>query len=100
MCSLHVKYCGGCRSEFDRVKWVRDLLTLMKQLDDRVELVEEEAQADIRLVVCGCSSQCIADQSGAYIIHAPYINGIRMKLSEMAAYLMAKENRGRARDKV
>ena len=54
MPSLHVKYCGGCRSGYDRVAWFRGVLSAMRALDGSIVLADNEAGADIRVAVCGC----------------------------------------------
>ena len=79
MPSLHVKYCGGCRSGYDRVAWFRG------------------AGADIRVAVCGCPAQCVSVLTGTHMLHAPYMDGERMEPCDMAAYLldMASQRNGR-----
>ena len=60
MPSLHVKYCGGCRSGYDRVAWFRGVLSAMRALDGSIVLTDNEAGADIRVAVCGCPAQCVS----------------------------------------
>ena len=72
MPSLHVKYCGGCRSGYDRVAWFRGVLSAMRAFDESIVLTDNEAGADIR-------------------------DGERMGPSDMAVYLlnMASPRNGR-----
>lgn len=88
MPSLHVTYCGGCRSGYDRVAWFRKVLSAMRALDGSVVLTDDEAQADIRLAVCGCPAQCVAVPPGTHRLHAPYMDGQRMESCDMAAFLL------------
>ena len=83
MPSLHVKYCGGCRSGYDRAAWFRGVLSAMRALDGSIVLTDNEAGADIR--------------PGTHMLHAPYMDGERMEPCDMAAYLldMASQRNGR-----
>ena len=73
MPSLHVKYCGGCRSGYDRVAWFRGVLSAMRAFDESIVL------------------------TGTHMLHAPYMDGERMGPSDMAVYLlnMASPRNGR-----
>ena len=84
MPSLHVKYCGGCRSGYDRAAWFRGVLSAMRA-------------PDIRVAVCGCPAQCVSVLPGTHMLHAPYMDGERMEPCDMAAYLldMASQRNGR-----
>ena len=97
MPSLHVKYCGGCRSGYDRAAWFREVLSAMRALDGGVALTDGEAGADIRLAVCGCSARGVPVPPGTHMLHAPYMDGERMEPRDMAAYLldMASQRNGR-----
>lgn len=97
MPSLHVKYCGGCRSGYDRVAWFRGVLSAMRALDGSIVLTDNEAGADIRVAVCGCPAQCVSVPPGTHMLHAPYMDGERMEPRDMAAYLldMASQRNGR-----
>ena len=79
MPSLHVKYCGGCRSGYDRAAWLRGVLSAMRSLYVSIVLKDNEAGADISVAVCGCP------------------DGERMEPCDMAAYLldMASQRNGR-----
>ena len=88
MPSLHVKYCGGCRSGYDRVAWFRGVLSAMRALDGSIVLTDNEAGADIRVAVCGCPAQCVSVPPGTHMLHAPYMDGERMEPCDMAAYLL------------
>ena len=81
MPSLHVKYCGGCRSGYARAAWLRGVLSAMRALDGCIVLTDNEAGADI---------------PGA-VFHAPYMDGEHMEPCDMAAYLldMASQRNGR-----
>lgn len=98
MPSLHVKYCGGCRSGYDRVAWFRGVLSAMRALDGSIVLTDNEAGADIRVAVCGCPAQCVSVLPGTHMLHAPYMDGERMEPCDMAAYLldMASQRNRRA----
>ncbi len=83
---LAVRYCGGCRSEYDRVHWVGSLLDIMAQDGFEVLLTEPE-NADAVLTVCGCLSRCVDVSPGTYIICPPFVNGKRMGMEQLAAFL-------------
>ncbi|HPA74864.1 MAG TPA: hypothetical protein PLB09_09365 [Deltaproteobacteria bacterium] len=51
-----LKYCGGCRAQYDRVGLVT---TLRERLADDVEFVAADSEdAEMILIVSGCSSAC------------------------------------------
>ena len=51
-----LKYCGGCRAQYDRVGLVD---TLRERLADDVEFVAADSEdAEMILIVSGCSSAC------------------------------------------
>ena len=57
-----LKYCGGCRAAYDRVELVG---ALREQLADRVEFVAADSEeAEMILVVSGCSSACTRMEAG------------------------------------
>jgi len=84
---LHVRYCGGCRSGYDRVEWVRSLLAEFERAGRAVCLTEREEEADIRIAVCGCPARCIDVPLGTHVVQSPYLDGISMDMPETAAYL-------------
>lgn len=54
--AVGLKYCGGCRAEYDRVdlvEWIK------KQLGNRVRFVRHDSpEAQIILAVHGCTTAC------------------------------------------
>jgi hypothetical protein len=51
-----LKYCGGCRTGYDRVGMVG---TIRERLADKVEFVSADREdAEMVLIVSGCSSAC------------------------------------------
>lgn len=51
-----LKYCGGCRAQYDRVGLVD---TLRERLADNVEFVAADSEdAEMILIISGCSSAC------------------------------------------
>lgn len=67
---LRIKYCGGCNPIIDRKKLVDEVINILKDAVD-VELVNENA--DVGLVVGGCSVSCvnlseIEDQAKNWVI--------------------------------
>lgn len=52
-----LKYCGGCRAQYDRVKTVEEI---KKRLGDTIEFVSPDTpDADMILVVTGCKTACV-----------------------------------------
>ena len=98
MPSLHVKYCGGCRSGYDRVAWFRGVLSAMRALDGSIVLSVIVGGADIGVAVCGCPAQCVSVPPGTHMLLAPFMDGERMEPCDMAAYLldMASQRNRRA----
>ncbi|MHB8092842.1 MAG: hypothetical protein ACYDH8_14780 [Syntrophales bacterium] len=51
-----LKYCGGCRAQYDRVALVD---ALRKRLSETVEFVAADSEeAEEILIVCGCPTAC------------------------------------------
>lgn len=58
---LAVKYCGGCQASYDRVAMVERIRREFPSITVvSAEGRDEEAKADLVLVVCGCSAVCAA----------------------------------------
>jgi hypothetical protein len=56
-----LKYCGGCRSRYDRVALVEDL---RGRLAEKIEFVPvDSADAEEILIVCGCPAACARAES-------------------------------------
>jgi hypothetical protein len=55
-----VKYCGGCRTHYDRVAAVRHIAV---RLGDKIVLATPSSRIDLALVISGCPTVC-ADRSG------------------------------------
>lgn len=54
--TIGLKYCGGCRAQYDRVGLVD---ALRERLMDKVDFVAADSEeADMILIVSGCSSAC------------------------------------------
>ncbi|MBN1663930.1 MAG: hypothetical protein JW943_10045 [Deltaproteobacteria bacterium] len=54
---IGLKYCGGCKPEYDRVQAVA---ALKKRLGGKIELVSyEDPQTEGTLVVAGCPTACV-----------------------------------------
>jgi len=59
---LMVKYCGGCKSCYDRPGLVQDLIARLEELGaSPVQVVSPPEQAPSGVVVCGCPT-CCADR--------------------------------------
>ncbi len=58
-----IKYCGGCNSGYDRVKFVEQLKAELPEID--FCSVERNKRVDYMIVVCGCPKTC-ADTTGIY----------------------------------
>ena len=54
---IGLKYCGGCRSQYNRVAVVAELKNRLKSLADFVSY--EEPEIDGYLIVVGCSTACV-----------------------------------------
>lgn len=90
---MYVRYCGGCRSDYDRPAWVQALLEEMKNQSWNVRLTDKEEEADIRVAVCGCASRCVTHSSKMHVVHVPYIDGIQMDLAGTVEYLRKCANK-------
>ncbi len=55
-----VKYCGGCNCSYDRVAMVTDLQRQFPGITITSAESQDGIQADLVLVICGCSSVCAA----------------------------------------
>lgn len=54
---IGLKYCGGCKPEYDRVQAVR---SIGEQLKQSVEIVSyEDPDAQGTLVIAGCATACV-----------------------------------------
>ena len=54
---IGLKYCGGCRAEYNRVKLVQEIAA---RLGERVLFVShEERDVDGYLIVAGCATACV-----------------------------------------
>ncbi len=59
---VRIKYCGGCKAEYDRPELARTLLAeLAGHLERPVGLAAPDQAADLGLVLCGCPA-CCADR--------------------------------------
>lgn len=59
---LRIKYCGGCKAEYDRPALAQALVAqLATLLERRLEPVGAGQQARLGLVFCGCPA-CCADR--------------------------------------
>jgi hypothetical protein len=66
-----IKYCGGCRSGYDRVALVDEL---RDRFAEKMEFVPADSEdAEEILVVCGCPSACAKVESSRplYTITSP-----------------------------
>lgn len=53
---IGLKYCGGCRAQYDRVKTVEEI---KKRTGDAIEFVShDDEEVDMVLVVTGCKTAC------------------------------------------
>lgn len=60
---IGIKYCGGCRSLYDRVALVEEL---RDRLYEKVEFVSPDSdEVDEILVVCGCPAACVKVESSS-----------------------------------
>ncbi|MTI65101.1 MAG: hypothetical protein FH753_00670 [Firmicutes bacterium] len=53
---IGVKYCGGCNSRYDRVKFLQ---TIKKQYPFNYYNAKANVEYHILLVICGCFSCCV-----------------------------------------
>ncbi len=54
---IGLKYCGGCRAQYDRVKAVEEI---KQRLGDAIEFVSPDGEdVDMVLVVTGCATACV-----------------------------------------
>ncbi len=53
---LRIKYCGGCNPVINRKKLVDKVLTCLR---DSIRIEITQKNADVALVVCGCSAACV-----------------------------------------
>ncbi|MBU3914358.1 hypothetical protein KKA14_02400 [bacterium] len=54
---IGIKYCGGCKPNYDRVASVE---SLEKSLSDKIQLVSyQEPDVDTIFVVTGCDTACV-----------------------------------------
>lgn len=54
---IGIKYCGGCNSKFDRVKFVEAATN--KYDNHKYEYAVKEKKYDLLLLICGCDSRCV-----------------------------------------
>lgn len=64
-----VKFCGGCRSEYDRSEALK---ILEERLGGKIEPANPEKIYDEIYVICGCSASC-ADVSALKAARLVYI---------------------------
>ncbi|MCK9362403.1 MAG: hypothetical protein M0P74_02195 [Syntrophales bacterium] len=58
---MGLKYCGGCRAQYDRVALVDDL---RERLAEKAEFIAADSEdAEEILIVCGCSTSCAKVES-------------------------------------
>lgn len=58
-----IKYCGGCNSGYDRVRFVERLKAKLPKID--FCSIEKNKRVDYMIVVCGCPKVC-ANTEGIY----------------------------------
>lgn len=58
-----IKYCGGCNSGYDRVRFVKHLKERLPEID--FCSIEKHKRVDYMIVVCGCPKVC-ANTEGIY----------------------------------
>ncbi|HOI08329.1 MAG TPA: hypothetical protein PK213_14475 [Deltaproteobacteria bacterium] len=52
-----LKYCGGCRPDYDRTAAVKDIV---KELGEGFELTgADDEESDLIIVVTGCKTACV-----------------------------------------
>lgn len=52
---IGLKFCGGCRSTYDRAKKVNEIL---HELNIKPDYAHENDEYDLLLTVCGCQNKC------------------------------------------
>jgi len=53
---IGLKYCGGCRAQYNRVGVVKHM---KKALEDRVDFISPDSkEAEYTLVISGCKTAC------------------------------------------
>lgn len=57
---IGIKYCGGCNSRYDRVKFVNSIKEKFSHIN--FCSVEKQKEVDYLLVVCGCGATCASTQ--------------------------------------
>lgn len=55
---IGIRYCGGCRSQYDRVAAAEKIKNALKACGVEVGPVEDAADEPAGLVICGCPAQC------------------------------------------
>lgn len=54
---LGLKYCGGCRSTYDRKAAAEAIKAALEDIYE-IEIVQDNSVYDIILIVSGCTAQC------------------------------------------
>lgn len=54
--NIGIKYCGGCKTTYDRVKYVNKLTK--NYPENNFEPVKDGASYDVILIVNGCKTAC------------------------------------------
>lgn len=56
--NIGIKYCGGCNSQYDRVKLIEGFKE--KHPENRYyDVLDGELTQDIWIIVCGCPCACV-----------------------------------------
>lgn len=56
--NIGIKYCGGCNSQYDRVKLIKSFKE--KHPENRYsDVLDGELTQDIWIIVCGCPCACV-----------------------------------------
>lgn len=90
---MKIKYCGGCNPSINRKKVVEEVLEKLRASID-LELVSEEA--DIALVVCGCTAACvnldeIKDQARELVVvGGTVVDGYQVSLEQLASCICSR----------
>lgn len=56
--TIGIRYCGGCRSQYDRVACAEEIKSALEARHVLMEPVDNFSDTPAGLLVCGCPVQC------------------------------------------
>ena len=86
---INIKYCGGCNPRFDRTMIEQRLREIRP---DNLYRINSQEEADVVIIVCGCSAACV-DMTDCNGIYGRFVLWKESSWEELCDFLIKMEEK-------